>query len=320
LLRPLLHFLVIGTLLFAADRVRTELTPRDGALGTVTLDAATLERLTRESVVLTGRAPSERQLVARAALWADEEVLFREARRIGLDRVDPVVRSRLVRNMRFLADPDDPRDDDELYAGAIELAMDRSDIVVRRRLVQQMRFLLEATAPRVAPSDEELRAYIASRPERYRIPERVRLAHIYLSRDRRGDTLADDARALLERVRRDGTSPSAGRELGDPFLHPSELGLQSEAQLARQLGARFASAAIALEPGSWQGPAESAYGMHLVWVHERQAAREPRLESVRRSALSSLQAERNAEALEAGLAALRQRYAIDLSAAGESRS
>jgi hypothetical protein len=55
-------------------------------------------------------------------------------------------------------------------------------------------------------------------------------------------------------------------------------------------------------------------------VHERQAAREPRLESVRRSALSSLQAERNAEALEAGLAALRQRYAIDLSAAGESRS
>ncbi len=84
MLRPLLHFLVIGTLLFAADRVRTELTPRDGALGTVTLDAATLERLTRESVVLTGRAPSERQLDARAAQWADEEVLFREARRIGL--------------------------------------------------------------------------------------------------------------------------------------------------------------------------------------------------------------------------------------------
>ncbi|MEE2665764.1 MAG: peptidyl-prolyl cis-trans isomerase [Myxococcota bacterium] len=320
MLRPLLHFLVIGALLFAANRVRTDFVRDEGPLGTIELDGATLERLAGEAVAQTGRTPGERELAARAALWADEEILYREARRIGIDRVDPVVRSRLVRNMRFLAEPDDPRSDDELYAAALELAMDRSDIVVRRRLVQQMRFLLEATAPRAAPSDDQLRAYVASRPERYRIPERVRLSHIYLSRDRRGRSLVDDAQALLERVRREGTSPKAGRELGDPFLHPSELGLQSEAQLARQLGATFARGAIALEPGSWQGPVESAYGMHLVWPHERQPAREPELDTVRRSALSSLQADRNAEVLEARLATLRERYAVDLSAAGDPRS
>jgi hypothetical protein len=316
----MLHFLVIGALLFAADRVRTASPRGDEPLGAIELDAATLERLSREAVMQTGRAPDERQLVARAALWADEEILFREARRIGLDRVDPVVRSRLVRNMRFLGDGSDARSDDELYEEALALGMDGSDIVVRRRLVQQMRFLLEAAAPRIAPTDEELRAYVASRPERYRIPERVRLAHIYLSRDRRGASLEADARALLERVRREGTPPGAARELGDPFLHPAELGLQSEAQLARQLGTSFGREAIALEAGAWQGPVESAYGMHLVWVYERQAAHEPELDAVRRSALSSMQAERNAEALEAGLAALRERYAIDLSAAGELRS
>lgn len=320
MLRPLLHFLVIGALLFAADRVRTDLAPDQGPLGSIELDEMTLARFARDAVAQTGRPASEREILARAALWADEEILYREARRIGIDRVDPVVRSRLVRNMRFLAEADDSRSDDELYAAALELGMDRSDLVVRRRLVQQMRFLLEATAPRVAPSDEELRAYVASRPERYRIPERVRLAHIYLSRDRRGGALADDARALLDRIRREGTPPTAARELGDPFLHPSELGLQSEAQLARQLGAVFASAAIGLEPGSWQGPVESAYGMHLVWLHERQSAREPELDTVRRSALSSLQADRNAEVLEARLAALRERYAVDLSAAGDLRS
>jgi len=316
----MLHFLVIGALLFAAERVRTDYRATDEPLGAVVLDAATLDRLMREAVAQTGRAPGERQLEAQARLWADEEILYREARRIGLDGVDPVVRSRLVRNMRFLAEPTDPRSDDELYSDALELEMDRTDIVVRRRLVQQMRFLLEGTAPRVAPSEDELRAYVASRPERYRIPLRVRLAHIYLSRDRRGASLWADAQALLERIRREGLGPNTARGQGDPFLHPSEFGLQSEAQLARQLGADFAREAVALELERWEGPVESAYGAHLVWLYDRQPAREPELETVRRSALSSLQAERNSEALEAELVALRRRYAIDLTIARESRS
>jgi hypothetical protein len=48
-------------------------------------------------------------------------------------------------------------------------------------------------------------------------------------------------------------------------------------------------------------------------VHERQAARDPKLESVRRSAMSAMQAEANATALEARVSELRQRYVIDRS-------
>ena len=55
--------------------------------------------------------------------------------------------------------------------------------------------------------------------------------------------------------------------------------------------------------------------MHLVWLYERQESHEPELETVRRSALSSMQAERNAAALEDALASLRKRYAVDLAAA-----
>lgn len=313
MLRPILHFFLIGSLLLLADRVRTEWLLAERPLGEIVLDTETLDRLTREAVSQTGRTPSERELRARAAFWADEEIMFREARRIGLDQVDPVVRSRLVRNMRFLAEIDDARSDEELYAESLELGMDESDIVVRRRMVQQMRFLLEATAARVNPSDGELAAYVASRPERYRIPERIRLSHIYLSRDRRGAALDADAYALLDRVRKESIPPSAARELGDPFLHPADFGLQSARQLARQLGPGFAEAAMGLEPGSWQGPVRSAYGDHLVWIHERDVDHEPELDTVRRSAVSSMQAERNREALDAELRTLRGRYVIDLS-------
>ena len=320
MLRPMLHFFVIGALLFGADRVRSGWLSEPELLGTIAVDAPTLDRLSREALAQTGRLPDARQLAALAARWADEEILYREALRIGLDQIDPVVRTRLVRNMRFLGDPGDDRSDDELYAEALELEMDRSDIVVRRRLVQQLRFVLEATAPLVSPSDEELRAYVASRPERYRIPLRVALAHAYLSRDRRGERLEADATALLERAREQAIAPETANELGDPFLHPSQLGLQSEAQLAKQLGTGFAREVMTLEAGSWQGPVESAYGEHLVWIYDRQEPREPELEAVRRSALSSMQADRNAAALDAELAALRERYIIDSSALEEAGS
>ena len=318
--RPLFHFLVIGALLFAADRVHTDFPAADGPLGTITLDAATLDRLAREIAAQTGRTPGEPELAARVSAWVDEQILYHESRRIGLDRVDPIVRTRLVRNMRFLGEPDDPRSDEQLYAEALGLGMDESDLAVRRRLVQQMRFALGAAAPRVAPSDDELRAFVASRPHRYRIPARVRISHVYLSRDRRGAALEADARALLERIRLEGAAPQDARDLGDPFDYSPELALESERQIANRLGATFARDVMDLEPARWQGPIESAYGLHLVWLHEHQPAREPDLEAVRRSALSSLQAERDAEALEAELALLRGRYAIDLSALEAPRS
>lgn len=316
MLRPILHFLALGALLFAIDVLRGDASASGDAIQPIEVTTDVVERLEREAVEETGRAPGDGELAARIDAWIDEEILYREAVRLGLDEIDPVVHTRLVRNMRFLAGEDDSRSDAELYEEALAVGMHRSDIVVRRRLVQQMRFLLEGAAPLVAPSDEELRAYVASRPERYRLPPRVELTHVYLSRDRRGPRLEADARALLARVRAESIAPEESRGLGDPFLHPSRLGLQSEAQLAKQLGPDFARAAIALEPGHWEGPVESAYGMHLVWVHERRNAAEPELETVRRSALSALQAERNAEALERGLADLRRRYV----ASGEARA
>ena len=173
---------------------------------------------------------------------------------------------------------------------------------------------------RVDPTDEELAAYVASRPERYRIPERVRLSHIYLSRDRRRDALHADAERLLAQLRADAVPASRARALGDPFLHPSDFGLQSQRQLARQLGAEFAADVMNLEPGRWEGPIPSAYGNHLVWIHERETDHEPELETVRRSAVSSLQAERNEAAFQRELDALRERYVIDLASPGEDDS
>ena len=84
-----------------------------------------------------------------------------------------------------------------LYREAQRLALDRDDPIVRRRLAQKMTFLLEDRVERPAPSPDEIRAHYAAHAERYREPRRTTFRHVFLSTDRRSDA-ERDAERLLE--------------------------------------------------------------------------------------------------------------------------
>ncbi|EDL48353.1 peptidyl-prolyl cis-trans isomerase [Erythrobacter sp. SD-21] len=66
-----------------------------------------------------GRAPTDAELDARIGQWVREEVLYREALRLGLDRGDPVVRRRLASKM------------DELASAEVETAAVSDDVLSR---------------------------------------------------------------------------------------------------------------------------------------------------------------------------------------------
>jgi hypothetical protein len=91
-------------------------------------------------------------------------------------------------------------DDEILYREALALGLDRGDIIVRRRLLQKMEFLLDGLHPVPEPADAELEAYLAAHADRYRTPARIDLAHVFVSRDRHGAeamAVADGLRAEL---------------------------------------------------------------------------------------------------------------------------
>src|SRR5215470_15490365 len=122
------------------------------------------------------------------------------------------------------------------------------------------------------PSAQEL-AGLVEHPESFRVEPRLGFRQVYLSRDRRGERLAADARSLLARLRAgDGNGDPAA--LGDPLPLPA-------GEIARLFGEGFAARLVELEPGRWEGPVESAYGLHLVLVKERVPGRMPALEEVR---------------------------------------
>jgi len=302
---PIVHFLAIGAALFALERGLE--TPEPKPLVVPASEQARLREELRRSL---GREPNERELAYGIAAWMDEELLVREARALGWHRTDPVVQMRLVRNMRFVSDDPEAAADlllDQAYA----LEMDRSDLVVRRRLAERMRLAITASLAGQEPPEVALREILARDAERLRRPALVHLSHVFLSRDRRGETLADDAAAKLAELRRRSVPPEAAAEHGDPFLVPARLPLSSERALAARLGPEFARAVMAAPEGDWSGPVPSAYGLHLVWVQRRMPARDPDLEEVRRELVATWRAEQEAQLLRDALARLRSAAGLE---------
>jgi len=313
----------MGALLFVGQRW---LFPQAESPPTpVSLSEESSERIRREWLARSGRLPDaeEWQALRREAL--DEEVLYRDALARGLHEDDALVARRLIRNMRFLQEDGEEgaapsRDgkqarDAELYREALALKMHESDLVVRRRLVQRMRLAVYAAARTPEPTDEELAAYLASHADAFREPEQVRISQVFLSSERRGSALEADAELLLARLRSTASqgelsADSALRRLGDPLPLPTAIPMRSQAQLARTFGGDFARVVIGLPARSWQGPIPSSYGVHLVWLHARRAARTPELEELRTRVLDAVQRERGEQALRALVTVLRARYGV----------
>ena len=290
MIRRLVHYLLLGALLFALDRRGPAGVAALADGEEIVVDAAAVAERWRDT---TGAAADEATLATLVAAEIDEEVLVREALRAGLDRTDAVVWQRLVDNLRFVSTAD-ARDEASLHREARRLGMERSDPVVRKRLVERMRETLRAAARADEPTEAEIAAWLEENGDRSRRPDRVRLAHVFFSRARRGERALADARAT--------TMPPRG---GDPFLHGTELGPTTARELERMVGPTVASAAFAAERGNWHGPIESPYGAHWILVRARIAGE---AKDRRREAIAALRREREDRALRDLIAKLRSHY------------
>lgn len=90
---PLLHFLLIGALLFALD---AWLTRNDVDMRVITIDAAVDRQAIEVFEKARGRAPDEEELYALRRVWLDNEVLYREGLALQMDRGDDAIRDRII--------------------------------------------------------------------------------------------------------------------------------------------------------------------------------------------------------------------------------
>jgi len=205
------------------------------------------------------------------------------------------------------------------YREAVSMGLDRDDTIIRRRLRQKLEFLAEDAAAAATPNEAELQAWLKAHPEAFRLEPQLALRQLYLDPERHGQTTRREAERLLERLRAAG--PDAAIEgLGDSLMLPQEVELAPRREIARLFGQDFADRVQALEPGRWQGPIESGYGLHLVLVRQRVDGRLPPLEEVRPLVERELLSERRKQVIDQMYEKLLARYEVTLSPRDEALS
>jgi peptidyl-prolyl cis-trans isomerase C len=163
---PLLQFIVLGVVLFGLYQLFRDESPSDDRR--IVISAQQVDQLSAIFQKQWMRPPTERELQGMVDGFVREEVLYREAKSLGLDR---------------------------------------DDTVIRRRLAQKIEFLAQDLATQVEPSDSELETFFKEHPDLFREPPRISFEHVYVSVDARGAEAAADAEKILAALR-SGTDPS----------------------------------------------------------------------------------------------------------------
>lgn len=263
---PLTHFLALGAALFLWYGVSGGGPAADNRIA---VTPAQIDQMVQIFGKTWQRPPTPQELQGLIDDFVREEVLFREASAMGLDR---------------------------------------DDTIIRRRLRQKLEFLAEDLTPPADPTDEQLQEFMNEHPELFRVEPRVSFRHIYFSRDRRADAVADDARQALGRLRA-GADPAA---FGDPLPMPADFESVTGRDVASLFGQDFAGALPEVKVGEWTGPVESGYGLHLVLVRDFEPGRLPELEEAREDVEREWASARRREANEAFYQTLRERYTVSV--------
>lgn len=198
-----------------------------------------------------------------------------------------------------------------LYREGQKMGLDLNDQVIRRRVMQKIEFLAEGATPQV-PSEIELQAWLDAHPDDYLIEPRYSLTQVYFDPSRHGDSLEADVLA----ARKELVEGKAVK--GDATLLPATLQDSPASEIARIFGSRFGDSIASMEPGQWSDPFASGFGVHLVRIDGKQAARVAKLSEARKAVERDLLHERTTQGKEAFYLDRRKNYAVRIEAANRA--
>jgi peptidyl-prolyl cis-trans isomerase C len=272
---PLLHFLVIGLVLFGfyayVNRGRSaSASPRQ-----ILLSLDELATMTAYFESQWHRPPTPQEFQAMVEDKIKEEVLSREGLAMGLDK---------------------------------------DDTIVKRRMAQKVQFLTEDVAAAHEPSTAELKTWFEKNSGKFALPSRYGFRHVYFSPDKRGTNAHDDATKALARIAGQPEDSPLIVSAADRFMFQDYYGDRTPSAIAKEFGPQFAVALEKVQPGSWQGPIESGYGWHLVFVDTVIPGRVPAFEEVESEVKTSWLGEQKAQAWQKAYQMMRARYTVLLPA------
>lgn len=245
---PLSHFFLAGSLIFLVYLSLSE--TNEGQRDVIVISSERIEQLVAQHVATWNRDPTEDELDALIDDEVREEVYYRDALALGLDK---------------------------------------NDAVVRRRLRQKMEFISSDSAALLEPLAGELESYVAANPKMYRHASRLAFEQIFLGTSPEDASVSRLLNSLRSSTTVDLTDADLAdidlADRGERSFLPAQLELSSLAAVNGTFGADFYEQLEELPAGSWEGPVNSAYGFHLVRVLDSEPAVTPELSAIRERVL-----------------------------------
>jgi peptidyl-prolyl cis-trans isomerase C len=229
---PLLQFLVLGLLLFFTVNYVQQKTDRQSSEITISNEQVGLMMMNYKAQ--TGTLPTKQQLDAMINNYIKEQISYREAKRMGLDK------------------------DDE---------------IIKRRLSQKFDFLQTDLAEIPTPSDEDLKQFYNKNPSLFRTDATVSFSHIYFSTDNSTDSIAKQRALIVLQQLKQSNIPRAP-ERGDRFALQYDYTDQAITDLQQNFGDKQILQELFKEPlHTWVGPYQSGYGWHLIYITKIDSAK-----------------------------------------------
>lgn len=167
--------------------------------------------------------------------------------------------------------------DEVLYRQAKALGMAKDDFVIRNRMIQKIEFVNHSMAEDgVNPTKAQERAYYEKHRDQYRDPAVVTFTHVFFdNRDGGKAEALARAKAAKQALNAGHVAFDRGPRHGDRFLYNVNYVESTEGLVASHFGQAMAKQVFALKPDSthWRGPFESPYGAHLVMETVNEPAR-----------------------------------------------
>jgi hypothetical protein len=210
--------------------------------------------------------------------------------------------------------------DEIYYREALAMGLDRDDVIIRRRMRQKLEFFTDDMLAAVEPGEDVLRSYLAENQAKFLVAGTVSFEHIYFNSDQRGEAAVGDADRLRTRLQAAGNELDT-EDLGDRLPLPRKYSDAPTDKLGTRFGSLFVEQLVDLPVGEWVGPVESGFGLHLVFVRARQPGEVPAFDEVREVVEREWRAEEREKAKEAFYQELRKRYEViveELGAAGST--
>src|SRR5215475_1160656 len=214
----------------------------------------------------------------------------------------------------FQAMVEDKVKEEVLYREGLVMGLDKGDTIVKRRMAQKVQFLAEDVATAHEPSTAELKAWFEKNTDKFALPSRYTFRHVYFSPDKRSTNAHDDAEKVLARIAGQPEDSTIITSVADRFMFQDYYGDSTPSAIAKEFGPQFAVALEKVKPGSWQGPIESGYGWHLVFVDTVIPGRIPAFEEIESEVKTAWLSEQKALACQKAYQTMRAKYTVLLPA------